>query len=448
MVTKKNNNQPETRNNQVSLIALVWLIFVSIHLSAQYYLSGSIIHDLLLPGWLRLAGSSYEMLLLVIYATICAIMLRLPKWWPLTLVKILILSFLIGIYLMSSCLFYLDDLFLGLDSVLIFAHNKLQIIQHPTDLNIKLVTAIPIGLICFICFLQYLLMPLIDRLPSKISRSIDLLFLAAIFGLASIFIYANHASQQQGQRVFAEKEGVSYSLHERFSQSRDQRAGPVAFWLWDLSNQLRRYQFRDQYNKADIHITRPAILPMTSYLQAVDQAHLKKYNVILILIESLRRDSLPSFGGHRNAMPHTNALAEQSTRFTRAYAQSSHSNYADISPVASRYPLYAMRAYYYPKQPSYPRRVLIYDILHAIGYRTAIISSQNETWGGMSNYLQTDGLDTLIHAANYTSKLENKTLAGLQLSTTQIQHDVPMLAGKRAGKIDDKIKRRAICYCQ
>ena len=41
--------------------------------------------------------------------------------------------------------------------------------------------------------------------------------------------------------------------------------------------------------------------------------------------------------------------------------------------------------YEYPPNPTYPR-VLIYDVLKALGYKTAIFSSQNERWGGMINF--------------------------------------------------------------
>jgi hypothetical protein len=46
--------------------------------------------------------------------------------------------------------------------------------------------------------------------------------------------------------------------------------------------------------------------------------------------------------------------------------------------------------------------VLIYEILKALGYRTAIFSSQNEKWGGMENFHKPASLDRFAHAANFT----------------------------------------------
>ena len=98
-------------------------------------------------------------------------------------------------------------------------------------------------------------------------------------------------------------------------------------------------------------------------------------------------------------MPAVETLTKDARVFLNTYTQSSHTNYAAITPLSSHYPLRSATAYTYPKNPTYPR-VLIYDVLKAAGYHTAIFSSSNENWGGMINYLETGGLDRFIHAAN------------------------------------------------
>jgi arylsulfatase A-like enzyme len=45
--------------------------------------------------------------------------------------------------------------------------------------------------------------------------------------------------------------------------------------------------------------------------------------------------------------------------------------------------------------------VLIYDVLKALGYRTAIFSSQNENWGGMVNFHRRESLDRFFHAETF-----------------------------------------------
>jgi arylsulfatase A-like enzyme len=90
----------------------------------------------------------------------------------------------------------------------------------------------------------------------------------------------------------------------------------------------------------------------------------------------------------------------ESRVFTQAYVQASHSNYADVVALSSQYPLRSEDPYDYPRNPLYPR-VLIYDVLKALGYRTGIFSSQNEHWGAMSNYHRPENLDRFFHAATF-----------------------------------------------
>jgi arylsulfatase A-like enzyme len=97
--------------------------------------------------------------------------------------------------------------------------------------------------------------------------------------------------------------------------------------------------------------------------------------------------------------------------------------------LSSHYPLRSATAYTYPKNPTYPR-VLIYDVLKAMGYRTAIFSSSNENWGGMVNYLDTGSLDRFIHAAN--SKKPTYLMhgdAGFAIWARETKH---------AGSLDDR----------
>lgn len=75
--------------------------------------------------------------------------------------------------------------------------------------------------------------------------------------------------------------------------------------------------------------------------------------------------------------PHLNRLAKQGVQFTRAYTQSTHSDYADVCIVSSLYPLRKTRHHYYSASDPWPK-TLIYDLLKPLGYVTAIFSSQNE----------------------------------------------------------------------
>jgi arylsulfatase A-like enzyme len=140
---------------------------------------------------------------------------------------------------------------------------------------------------------------------------------------------------------------------------------------------------------------------LEQYLAGVPRTGIKRWNVVMVQIESLRSDQLRSYGGTRDVMPTIDALARESRVFTNAYIQASHSNYADLVPLSSEYPLRSPQMYEYPPNPTYPR-VLIYDVLKAIGYKTAIFSSQNERWGGMINFHRPSNLDRFFDAETFT----------------------------------------------
>lgn len=119
-------------------------------------------------------------------------------------------------------------------------------------------------------------------------------------------------------------------------------------------------------------------------------------NVVVLVIEGLREDAW-RLTTPEPVMPNLQRLAQDSVLFTRAYSHANHSDYAAPCVVSSQYPLREQRHHYYQVKPDYPR-VMLYDVLKGFGYRTAIVSSQNEHWGEMFNYLNTPGLDLLFHS--------------------------------------------------
>ncbi len=119
-------------------------------------------------------------------------------------------------------------------------------------------------------------------------------------------------------------------------------------------------------------------------------------SVIFVAIESLRHDVIHQHHQGLEILPHINRLADRGLHWTKAYAQSTHSDYADVCLVSSLYPLRSRRHHYYGPSDPWPR-TLIYDLLKPRGYATAIISSQNESWGGMAHFLRTPGLQHFYH---------------------------------------------------
>jgi arylsulfatase A-like enzyme len=149
---------------------------------------------------------------------------------------------------------------------------------------------------------------------------------------------------------------------------------------------------------------RPEIQPHR--LRPVDPAHrqithdnlgdVERLSVILIQVESLRHDTIGLHHQGKEVLPNINQLAKNGVHFTHCYAQSTHSDYADVCIVSSLYPLRTRLHHYYGETDPWPR-TLIYDVLKPYGYSTAIISSQNEAWGSMDKFLASSSLDLFYH---------------------------------------------------
>ncbi|HSK30094.1 MAG TPA: sulfatase, partial [Candidatus Limnocylindria bacterium] len=215
-----------------------------------------------------------------------------------------------------------------------------------------------------------------------------------------------------------------------YRQSFDNATGPLPFVLTEIRRRLQS-QANNPAEAKGIDIVRRPIVPMDQYLANAGQSDLKRWNVVLLIVESLRADQLRIYGGARDVMPTVDALAQESQVFLDAFTQSSHTNYATVVPFSSHYPLRSATPYNnYPENPPYPR-VLIYDILKALGYKTGMFSSSNEYWGGMTYYFDTGHLDRYLHAANFDGP------------TYVIQSDVGFAAWvrrtKHAGSINDRL---------
>jgi arylsulfatase A-like enzyme len=175
-----------------------------------------------------------------------------------------------------------------------------------------------------------------------------------------------------------------------------------------------------------IQVIRAPRMPIEKYLAGGDFSDIERLNVVLIQLEALRPDELAAGGSALKVVPNIDNLAREGVVFNNNYSTATHSNYADIAPLSSQYPLRSRDTHVYPKSPSYPR-VLIYDVLKRIGYRTAIISSQNENWGNMLNYLDTPGLDDLLHSDNFDG------------DTYVPKNDIGFFSmNKKSGKVDDR----------
>lgn len=333
---------------------------------------------------------------------------------------------LLMFYVLSWGLFAMGHIFIGYEALRMLHQDPKQLLEHLAlmDLPLLLKTTSLAGLLCGAAW--WLSKPrCAERLqrPSRYYFSIGLLI--TVLWSVALFVYLPHPPA---------------SAINTTAQPQRQAMGPLSAFFLDI---WQTEQLKKQLSLANVldatkqtqQLLGPAVITLDTYINRIPPSTITapKPNVIVLLIESLRKDVFPRYHMGQTAvvMPNLDRLAEQSRVFTHAYSESSHSNYADIGPFSSRYPLYNSRTYYYPKKIPFPY-VMLYDLLKTLGYATAIISSQNEHWGGMLNILNTPGLDTLRHADNFNGELRKR----IHLKTPDYVRRM-MGPGKAYGKVDD-----------
>ena len=157
----------------------------------------------------------------------------------------------------------------------------------------------------------------------------------------------------------------------------------------------------------------------------------KPISIIFIAVESLRSDVVHQRPAGRAVTPTMHQLATDGIEFTNAYSQSTHSDYADVAVLSSLYPLRTRRHHYYRRSDPWPK-TLLYELLKQGGYATAIISAQNEKWGGMDAFLESPQLD-LFYDAERSGQSTHRPAIDYGFSTE-------VAAGVlTSGKLDDRI---------
>jgi arylsulfatase A-like enzyme len=133
------------------------------------------------------------------------------------------------------------------------------------------------------------------------------------------------------------------------------------------------------------------------YMLPASAPDAERPSILFIKIESMRHDILGLQHQGHPIMPQLDALAADGLVFTRAYSQTTHTDYSDVSTLSSLFPLRTPGHHYYRRDDRWPK-TLIYDLLKATGYATGIVAAENLAWGSMDKFLQTPGLDFLYDA--------------------------------------------------
>ena len=418
--------------------SLVFICLVILHLSLNLHSPRSVLSDNALPLKLRAAALGTEIVYLAAFVGVLALLRtrllnpvseRFRMKGPGRLGAFLLAWVLITVYLASWGTFEIVGVFLDVDALRMFFNDPQQILQHATHISARMVLFL-LGLGLSLAW--GLSIGLAERAPRFSIRTqrrfLALGFLIIVVAVTTVLL-PTLMNRSEGAAYFDRATGASYSLAELYRKARREAGGP----LTSLVTAVFTLNQSPDGPTAGLSLTNATWRPVISleqYANSIDSGHFDRKNVIVILIESLRADQLSMYGGRNGVMPALDKLAERSLVFTNAYTQSSHSNYADLGPISSQYPLRSRSMYFYPENPVYPR-VLLHDVLHYLGYRTAIFSSQNENWGSMLNFLDTGSLDRIVHAGNYQGDLNQSKVDG---GWSRL-----MIGDKPSGKIDDRV---------
>jgi arylsulfatase A-like enzyme len=158
-------------------------------------------------------------------------------------------------------------------------------------------------------------------------------------------------------------------------------------------------------SRALTELSAPLVLPGPplaagdDWRREVRQASGPRPNVLLVVLESIAPSHLGFRGYHRDTTPTLDRLASAGLDMTHAWSTATHSNYAQPAILSSLFPRRLDSLDQYGRL-DYPR-VLFHDVLHLLGYDTATISSQDESWQGMRRFQRTSTPTFFWHAHDY-----------------------------------------------
>ncbi|MET0163706.1 MAG: sulfatase, partial [Vicinamibacterales bacterium] len=409
-------------------LAVVWMLLAIAELSLSALIAGTALNNGQLPLTAGITLAAYSLVALL--AATCAV--ALPLWlvsrsvrrdrpislWAFRAARAAVVGMALFLYISSWALFWNTGVFLDRQAfAFLAAMNPVQVfhwVYPPLAIGVIAATLVATVVVAR-------LVPWVSGRPFGNQRR---LALAGTGGMAVCGLMA-----LVGGLAYGSGTGQADQPSSAFGVSRDGQSGPLVHAIADVRRAFRASEAPAVASSDTGRVIRRPIISMDEYIARIPQADFKRRNVVMVQIESLRSDQLRVYGGSRDIMPTVDAVARDSRVFTNAYIQASHSNYQDLVPLSSHYPLRSTDMYEYPPNPTYPR-VLIYDVLKALGYRTAVFSSQNERWGGMLNYHRPASLDRFFHAETFTgptiTQWEDMGFAAWVRET------------KGAGSVDDK----------
>jgi hypothetical protein len=233
---------------------------------------------------------------------------------------------------------------------------------------------------------------LLARLPERVRVSATRVVLGCA-GLAFVVAAAGQSGHHYAEgSVIDLLSRSTHPLSKVYENRRDLRTGPLTFVLMSALRSGRDPSLPS--SSGPVAVLRRPQVPMDQVLAGVDRKA-ERPDVVVLMIDSMRPDQLRAYGATRSVMPNLDALAAEGRVYRDARTQATHTNFATPCPFSSNYPYRSVDPQAYPGDDSYPR-VMIWDVLKPLGYRTAMIGSQDERWGNMLGYMRTPGIDDVL----------------------------------------------------
>lgn len=421
-----------------SIFSAAWLVFAALECGVAFLIPTVSVHDHALNWAERMSLLAFDLGALALFVPVlmapfaAGLWIGRPDnsrhhfWRPAGILLCVILMWLALLLLGASWGgFYSAGSFLDRNAIRFWTPQPIQVFHYVHPL---VLFGTPAASLALAVALTVFLRRWISRSSAR-AKKFSIRLFVYLYVAVLMVIYVGYPVQPRSRVLVNDPLiGVPYTVGEWYSRSLRTSAGPFIHGLLDI---------RDYFSPASDHpvasariaVSYPPIISMKQYLASADQTKIKKMNVVIVMCESLRADVLRDYGASREIMPNLEKLANHGQVFTDAYTTASHTNYAELTPFSSQYPLRSDETYLYPNPIPFPR-VMIYDILKSIGYRTGVFASANLDWGRMVNYLNTGNIDHLMHAANWGGPT--------YVNPTDTKFAAWVAKTRAAGSIDDR----------
>lgn len=323
--------------------------------------------------------------------------------------------------------YYSTDEFLTAESWTLFSATGSQLVAHVLQSEAWILAAVPLAAVLVLITTMVLCLAALDA-PLRRRRML-IGTVGPTFACSFVVAWsADILTESDVSRVVTHQHQPAESAHDAWVSAAKETSGPIARLIAELMDEIENRSAELRLWKSG-PTTRRRVITMADYAALGDRTSQRNWNVVFVVVESMRADALVTIGGRRVVMPAVESLAREGTVYTDATTQATQSDYSTTSTLASQYPLRTPRYRTFPEEIPYPR-VLLWDVLHARGWRTGVFSSQNELWAGMYSFLNTGGVDHFLHADTFDGETHAQPEDFGFWSWMKA-------AKERAGKIDD-----------